>query len=180
MLRCAVSLAVAVALSRAVRLDGRPRAGVGLLVAWAVCSGLLAFFADDLEGQPVHGSGAVHIAPALIAFPCVAIGAILVSASLRSEPGWRSAGAVLLGVSIAGAAAFLLLGSATGHKHAPGGCTSGSSSASRCCGSRWPPTTSSPGGPPRLHPQRRPRRAALRDRRAWAAWVGSGTDHRAR
>jgi hypothetical protein len=28
---------------------------------------------------------------------------------------------VLLGVSIAGAAAFLLLGSAFGHKHAPGG-----------------------------------------------------------
>lgn len=121
LLRCAVSLAVAAALSRAVRLDGRARAGLGLLVAWAVCSGLLAFFADDLEGQPVHGSGAVHIALALIAFPCVAIGVILISASLRSDPDWRSAGAVLLSVSVAGAAAFLLLGAAFGHKHAPGG-----------------------------------------------------------
>lgn len=121
LLRCAVSLALAVALSRAVRLDGRARAGVGLLVAWAVCSGLLAFFADDVEGQPVHGSGVVHIALALIAFPCVAIGVILMSVSLRSDPGWRSAGAVLLGISIMGAAAFLLLGSAAGHKHAPGG-----------------------------------------------------------
>ncbi len=131
LLRCAVSLAVAVALSRAAlsraalsrapRLDGRARAGVALLVTWAICSGLLAFFADDLEGQPVHGSGAVHIVLALIAFPCVAIGAILISVSLRSDPDWRSAGAVLLGVSIAGAAAFLLLGTAFGHKHAPGG-----------------------------------------------------------
>jgi hypothetical membrane protein len=121
LLRCAVSLALAVALSRAVRFDGRARAGVGMLVAWSVCSGLLAFFADDVEGQPVHGSGVAHIALALIAFPCVAIGIILISVSLRSDPGWRSAAAVLLGVSIAGAAAFLLLGSATGHKHAPGG-----------------------------------------------------------
>jgi hypothetical protein len=38
-----------------------------------------------------------------------------------SDPAWHSAGAVLLTVSLAGTAAFLLLGSAAGHKHAPGG-----------------------------------------------------------
>jgi hypothetical membrane protein len=121
LLRCALSLAVAVALARAARLDDRARAGRVLLIIWAVCSGLLAFFADDVEGQPVTGSGAVHLVLALIAFPCVAVGTILISAGLRSDAAWRPAGAVLLPISAAGAAAFLLLGTAFGHKHAPGG-----------------------------------------------------------
>ncbi len=121
LLRCALSLAIAAALSRAARPDARGRGGLVLVVIWAVCSGLLAFFADDVEGQPVHGSGIVHLALAFIAFACVAVGTILVSVSLRSDPAWRAAGSVLLVVSVAGAAAFLLLGTAAGHKHAPGG-----------------------------------------------------------
>lgn len=152
LLRCALSLALVAALARALprtgprtgrqagpeaaRQDGRARAGRILLIIWAVCSGLLAFFADDLEGQPVHLSGGVHLLLAFIAFPCVAVGTILISSSLWSDPAWRSARsdrsarsarsvrsvrAVLLGVSVAGAAAFLLLGTAFGHRHAPGG-----------------------------------------------------------
>ena len=46
---------------------------------------------------------------------------VLISVSLRSGPAWRPAGTVLLAVSLAGAAAFLLLGAGFGHKHAPGG-----------------------------------------------------------
>jgi Protein of unknown function (DUF998) len=138
LLRCALSLGIAAAIARIVRSgspgaaassdpaaagrgSGTGRAGVILLVIWAVCSGLLAFFADDIEGQPVHGSGAVHLLLAFIAFPCVAVGTILISATLRSHPAWRIAKTVLLPISIAGAAAFLLLGLAAGHKHAPGG-----------------------------------------------------------
>ncbi len=121
LLRCLLSLAIVGALARAAPLDGRGRAGRILIVIWAVCSGLLAFFADDLEGQPVHGSGIVHLALALIAFPCVAVGTILISSSLWSDPAWRSARTALLLVSSAGGAAFLLLGTAFGHKHAPGG-----------------------------------------------------------
>ena len=121
LLRCALSLMITGALARIARPDGRARAGRILLVIWAVCSGLLAFFADDLEGQPVHLSGGVHLVLAFIAFPCVAVGTILISSSLWSDPAWRSARAVLLCVSVAGAAAFLLLGAAFGHKHAPGG-----------------------------------------------------------
>jgi hypothetical membrane protein len=124
LLRCALSLALVAALARTARTaspDGRARAGRILLVIWAVCSGLLAFFADDLEGQPVHLSGGVHLLLAFIAFPCVAVGTILISSSLWSDPAWHSARVVLLCVSAAGAAAFLLLGAAAGHKHAPGG-----------------------------------------------------------
>jgi hypothetical membrane protein len=121
LLRCALSLAVAGAVTRTARPDGRIRGGAVLVIIWAVCSGLLAFFADDLEGQTLHGSGIVHLALALIAFPCMVVGTTLISFGLRSDPAWRTASTLLLAVSLAGAAAFLLLGSAFGHKHAPGG-----------------------------------------------------------
>ncbi|HXW46042.1 MAG TPA: DUF998 domain-containing protein [Streptosporangiaceae bacterium] len=124
LLRCALSLAVVGALARVPRVDSRDSRATGgrvLLVIWAVCSGLLAFFADDVEGQPLNASGLVHLTLAFVAFVCVAVGTILISASLRSDPGWRPTGTVLLVISALGAAAFLLLASAAGHKHAPGG-----------------------------------------------------------
>jgi hypothetical membrane protein len=121
LLRCALSLAIAAALYRTARLDGRARAGLALLVTWAVCSGLLAFFADDPEGTPQRGSGVVHLILAFIAFTCVVVGAILVSASLLSDPAWRPAAPVLLAVSVAAVIPFLLLGNASKHHHAPGG-----------------------------------------------------------
>jgi hypothetical membrane protein len=121
LLRCALSLAAAGAIVRTAGPSTRIRGGLILLAIWAVCSGLLAFFTDNLEGQPVNGSGTVHLALAFVAFVCVTIATILVSARLRSDPRWRPAAGLLLAVSVAGAVAFLLLGSATGHKHAPGG-----------------------------------------------------------
>jgi hypothetical membrane protein len=121
LLRCALSLAIAGALSRALRPDGRARAGLALLVTWAICSGLLAFFADDPEGTPQHGSGIVHLVLAFIAFTAIAIGAVLISASLMSDPAWRRAAPVMLGLSIAAVVAYLLLGAALKHHHSPGG-----------------------------------------------------------
>jgi hypothetical protein len=44
-----------------------------------------------------------------------------VSASLMSDPAWRPAGRTLLAISVAGAAGYLLLGTASKHHHAPGG-----------------------------------------------------------
>jgi hypothetical membrane protein len=121
LLRCVLSLAIAGALYRVVRADGRTRGGLALLVTWAICSGLLAFFADDLEGQPQHGSGVVHLILAFIAFTAIAIGAILISASLMSDPAWRPAASGLLAISVAGAVAYLLLGAALKHHHSPDG-----------------------------------------------------------
>jgi hypothetical membrane protein len=121
LLRGALSCAVVIALSRAVRMDERGRPGLILIAIWAGCSALLAFFADNIEGQPLTGSGIVHLALAFIAFVCVAVGTILVSVTLRSDPEWRPVANVLLVLSVAGAAAFLRLASSAGHKHAPGG-----------------------------------------------------------
>jgi hypothetical membrane protein len=121
LLRCALSLALASALYQVLRPDARARTGLTLLAIWAVGSGLLAFFADDIEGTPQHGSGIVHLVLAFIAFTAIAIGAILISANLRSDPAWRPAAPVLLGLSIAGAVAYLLLGAALKHHHPPSG-----------------------------------------------------------
>jgi hypothetical membrane protein len=121
LLRCALSLAIAAALYKTARPDGRTRWGLALLVTWAVCSGLLAFFADNPEGTPQTASGVVHLVLAFIAFTCITIGVILISASLMSDPAWRPAAPVLLAISVAGACAYLLLGTAGKHHHAPGG-----------------------------------------------------------
>jgi hypothetical membrane protein len=121
LLRCALSLALVAALHRTVPPDRRLRAGLGLLVAWALCSGLLAFFADDLEGQPQRGSGAVHVLLALVAFTAVAAGTIVLSVRLRAEPAWRRTAPALLAVSILAAVAYLLLGSALKRPHGPDG-----------------------------------------------------------
>jgi hypothetical protein len=58
---------------------------------------------------------------AFIAFTAITIGAIVISASLMSDPAWRPAAPVLLAISVAGAVAYLLLGAALKHHHAPGG-----------------------------------------------------------
>jgi hypothetical membrane protein len=121
LLRGALSFAVVIALPRAARLDERGRPGLILLAIWAGCSAFLAFFADNIEGQPLTGSGVVHLVLAFIAFICLAVGTILVSVTLRSDAEWRPVANALLALSVAGAAAFLLLATAAGHKHAPGG-----------------------------------------------------------
>ena len=121
LLRCALSLAIAAAWSRVLRPDGRARGGLALLFTWAICSGLLAFFADDPEGTPQHGSGVVHLVLAFVAFTAIAIGAIWISASLVSDPAWRPFAPLLLTISVAGAVAYLLLGAVLKHHHAPGG-----------------------------------------------------------
>ena len=66
LLRCALSLALAGALAQS--FPGRVHGGLGLLVTWAVCSGLLAFFADDPKGHPATLSGRIHLVLAFIAF----------------------------------------------------------------------------------------------------------------
>jgi hypothetical protein len=119
LLRCALSLALAGALAQsdlAQSAPGRAHGGTGLLVTWAVCSGLLAFFADDPRGYPATTSGRIHLLLAFIAFTCMAVGAIVISVSFRSGLPWAA-----LPLSIAGAAACLLLGAAARHRHAPGG-----------------------------------------------------------
>jgi hypothetical protein len=119
LLRCALSLAIVAALYRTTRPDGRPRGGLTLIVVWAICSGLLAFFADNPAGTPQTSSGIVHLILGFIAFICITIGTIMVSASLMSDQSWRPAAPVLLTIAIVGVIPYLLLG--IPHKHHPPG-----------------------------------------------------------
>lgn len=116
LLRCALSLALAGALYKTATTESRARSGLGLLVTWAICSGLLAFFADNPAGYPALGTGKLHVLLAFVAFVCMAAGAIVISVNLR--PGLPGAA---LPLAVAGAAALVLLVVTAGHRHAPGG-----------------------------------------------------------
>ena len=74
-----------------------------------------------LTNDPAMGPSQLQVEPSRADPTRAAVGTILISSSLWSDPAWHSARAVLLCVSVAGAAAFLLLGAAFGHKHAPDG-----------------------------------------------------------
>ncbi|MGH7641457.1 MAG: DUF998 domain-containing protein [Candidatus Dormibacteria bacterium] len=113
LLRGALSLALAAALLRVASGSGRLRLGVALLAAWAIGSGLLAFFPDDPPGYPATSAGQVHLALAFIAFICVAVGTIVLSVGGRNLIQLRARYPLLLGVSLVALIPLALLG----HSH---------------------------------------------------------------
>ncbi|HKI16994.1 MAG TPA: DUF998 domain-containing protein [Isosphaeraceae bacterium] len=121
LLRCAFSVALTGAIGLSTQMDARWRRGRELLLVWAIGSGLLAFFADDVEGTPQRGSGAVHLVLALIAFTAVTIGTVLASLHFREDLQWRSISTTLLVISCVGVLALLLLGHSAGKVHSDGG-----------------------------------------------------------
>ncbi len=121
LLRCALSLAVVGAVSvTAVKSRGL-QAALGLLIAWAVGSGLLAFFPDDPAGTPLHTSGAIHLALAFIAFLAVLVGTILGSMALQAQPRWRRVAIPMAVLSWGALVPLLLLGRVGFHPHTLGG-----------------------------------------------------------
>ena len=120
-LRCVLSLAAVRALSLVVAGRWRLRVGLGLLVLWALASGLLAFFPDDPVGTRTHGLARVHLVLAVVAFPAVAIGTRLVTRALRAEPGWQPVVAPLTILSWGAIVPVLLLGHSHLRAHSLGG-----------------------------------------------------------
>ena len=119
LLRCAVSLAVVLALARV--LPGRLRAALVLLAVWAIASGLLAFFPDDPVGTHTHGLARAHLALAGIAFFAVVLGTRLGSRGLRREASWRPVSPTLTVISWAALVPILLLGRSKLRPHSLGG-----------------------------------------------------------
>lgn len=140
LLRAALSLTAVRALSLTSEKGRRLRAALGLLIVWAVGSGLLAFFPDDPVGTPTHRAGAVHLGVAFVAFVAVAGGTIIATGALRTQPRWRPVAVPMTTLSWGALVPLLLLGRAGLRPHTLGGSTRSCSSPPSCCG--WP---SSPG-----------------------------------
>jgi hypothetical membrane protein len=121
LLRCALSLAVVMALSQLPRGGGRSRAGLVAISIWALASGLLAFFPDDPVGTRAHGLAKVHLALAAVAFIAVVVGTRLESRALRAEPAWRPVSPALTVLSWGALVPVLLLGKAHFRPHSLGG-----------------------------------------------------------
>ena len=119
LLRGALSLAVVRAL--ALTVPGRLRTGLVFLVAWAVCSALLAFFPDDPVGTKTAGLAKVHALLAGIAFLAVVIGTRLVTRTLRREAGWQPVARVLTALWWCSLVPILLLGRARFRPNSLGG-----------------------------------------------------------
>lgn len=109
LLRMLLSLAVVWALRVVVGDRARLRAGLVLLAAWAVASGLLAFFPDDPAGTPLQRAGRIHVALAAIAFLAVLAGMIVTSRRLRAEARFGPVVPALAGLSGVALAAVVLL-----------------------------------------------------------------------
>ena len=88
-LRCALSIAAVRAIALAVPQSPRLRAGLTLLLVWALCSGLLALFPDDPAGTTIQTAGRVHLVIAAFAFVGVAVGTRITTRALARESGWR-------------------------------------------------------------------------------------------
>ena len=88
------------------------RTAFWFLVAWALASGLLAFFPDDPVGTPTRGPAKVHLLLALIAFAAVIVGTLLASRVIRRAPGWQRVAPALTVISWLAIVPILLLGHA--------------------------------------------------------------------
>jgi len=121
LLRCALSLAAVGAVSVTAAKTRRLQAALGLLIVWALASGLLAFFPDDPLGTPVHTSGAVHLTVAFVAFLAVLVGTIVGSRELRAQPRWRRVAIPMAVLSWGALVPLLLLGRVGFHPHSLGG-----------------------------------------------------------
>jgi len=121
LLRCALSLAAIGAVCVTAAQSRGLQVALGLLIVWALGSGLLAFFPDDPASTPLHTSGAVHLAVAFVAFLAVLVGTILGSIALRAQSRWRRV-AIPMGILSWGAIVpLLLLGRVGFHPHSLGG-----------------------------------------------------------
>jgi hypothetical membrane protein len=109
LLRMLISLAVVWALRAAVGGRVRLGAGPGLLAAWAVASGLLAFFPDDPAGTRLQTAGRIHVALAAIAFLAVLVGTFMTTRRLRADARFTPVVRPLFGLVGLGTLALALL-----------------------------------------------------------------------
>jgi hypothetical membrane protein len=106
-IRGLLSLAAVQAIRDGLPSASRSRIGEVLLGIWAIGAIILAFSPTDLPGQHPTLHGVIHLLVAVVAFIAGAVGALLISLRLRTDPHMRSVAPAA--VAIAAAACFMLL-----------------------------------------------------------------------
>ncbi|MFZ0217663.1 MAG: DUF998 domain-containing protein, partial [Candidatus Dormiibacterota bacterium] len=108
-IRFFLSVAVAAAIWNALRPRGAGRAGLILLLIWAVGSAVLGFFRDDLPGGPLTRHGEVHLAAAAIAFAACLLGTLLLLLDFRRHALMRPSRLLLASVWALGLLSLIAL-----------------------------------------------------------------------
>ncbi|MGH7912128.1 MAG: DUF998 domain-containing protein [Candidatus Dormibacteraceae bacterium] len=108
-IRFLLSVAAAAAIWSAFRPRGGGRAGVILLLIWAVGSAVLGFFRDDLPGAPLTRHGELHLAAAAIAFVACLLGTLLLLLDFRHHALMRPWGLLLVPVWVLGLLSLIAL-----------------------------------------------------------------------
>ena len=109
LLRCLLSLAAVGAFWYALPRSGSLRLALGLLTAWALASGALAFFPDDPVGAPPTNHGLFHLVAAILSFLAVLLATLLLTVALSRLWHERLAVALLTAIWLVAALSLLLL-----------------------------------------------------------------------
>lgn len=121
LLRCGLSLALVKAIWQSFPKNIVIKRATYWLVAWAIASGLLAFFADNPYGYPKLKSGSVHLLLAFIVFISALVGMILLTRRFRVVQAWRSNTGLLAGITILAVVSLILMGHSGIRPHTLGG-----------------------------------------------------------
>jgi hypothetical membrane protein len=121
LLRCGLSLALVKAVWTTFPKDSSLKKDSYWLVAWAIASGLLAFFADNPYGYSRLKSGSIHLVLAFIAFIGVLVGMILLNRRFRGVQAWRTTTSLLVAITMLAVVSLLLMGHSGIRPHSLGG-----------------------------------------------------------
>jgi F0F1-type ATP synthase membrane subunit a len=121
LLRCGLSLALVKAIWTAFPKNNPIKKASYWLIAWAIASGLLAFFADNPYGYPKLKSGSVHLLLAFIVFISSLVGMILLTRRFRGVQTWHNITGLLAGITVLAIVALILMGHAGIRPHTLGG-----------------------------------------------------------
>jgi hypothetical membrane protein len=120
-LRCGLSLALVKAIWTTFRKNNPIKKASYWLIAWAIASGLLAFFADNPYGYPKLKSGSVHLLLAFIVFISSLVGMILLTKRFRVVQVWHNTTSLLISITILAIVSLVLMGHVGIRPHSLGG-----------------------------------------------------------
>ncbi len=121
LLRCVLSLALVKAIWTTFPKEKPIKKASYWLIAWAISSGLLAFFADNPFGYPKLKSGSIHLLLAFVVFISALVGMVLLTRRFMIVQAWRDTAGLLVGITILAIVSLVLMGYVGIRPHTLGG-----------------------------------------------------------